>query len=209
MLKRAITYESYDGEKVTEDFYFHISRADVAKMELSKFSAGGLKASLDKMMQDQNGSAIVEELDKIILMAVGRKSEDGKRFVKNDEIRSDFESSPAYEVIFMELVTDAGKAAAFIAACVPGDPEEMMQAMREDENLKNVFDTPEPDDPGVERKQPPPQDPTALDGRETAQLAQPAVTNTPRVLTLVEATEMGRDELQQLLATGQAVIGSD
>lgn len=206
MLKRAITYTSYDGLKVTEDFYFHISRADVAKMELSKFSTGGLKASLDKMMKDQNGSAIVEELDKIILMAVGRKSDDGKRFLKNDEIRSDFESSPAYEVIFMELVTDAAKAAAFIAACVPGDPEEMMQAMREDENLKNVFDTPEPDDPGVERKQPPPQDPTALDGRVTA---QPAVTNTPRVLTVEEATGMPANELQDLLATGQAVIGTD
>jgi len=194
LLKRAITYESFDGETVTEEFYFHISKADVAKMELSKFSTGGLKASIEKMMDAKDGASIVEELDKIIIMSIGRKSSDGRRFVKNDEIREDFRSSPAYEVIFMELVTDAAKAAAFIAACIPGDVSvEDLQA-----EAKNVFDTPEPEDIGTERIQPEPKDPTALDGSDAA---------SPRVLSRYEVQAMPKEELSHLLATGQAVIG--
>lgn len=210
MLKRAITYESFDGETVTEDFYFHISKAELTELELSKFKQGGMESSIKRMLADRDGRGIMEELKKIILMSVGRKSEDGRRFVKTDAIRDDFLHSPAYEVIFMELVTDATKAAAFIAACIPGNIDvEDLQA-----KSANVFDTPQPDDPGPERVQPEPKDPTALERREhpsdTAARAASAVDSEGRrVLTKAEVVAMPQSELSHLLATGQAVIGQD
>ena len=199
MLKRAITYQSYDGETVTEDFSFHIKQSDIAKLELGHIKGGGLKASIEKMMQAQDGASIVAELDKIIRMSVGRKSEDGRRFIRNKEIEEDFMSSPAYEVIFMELVTDPEKTAAFIAGAVGGD----IDVKELQEKAKNVFEEAQPDknETGDMRIQPEPRDPTATDGL--------AATNTPRVLTRAEVTAMPHTELSHLLATGQAIIGKD
>jgi hypothetical protein len=194
LLKRAITYESFDGETVTEDFYFHISKADLTKLELSKFSDGGLEASLRKMMNARDGASIMEELDKIIMLSVGVKSEDGRRFVKTEAIREDFKSSPAYEVIFMELVTNAEKAAEFIAACIPGN----IDVSELQEKSKNVFTEPEPEDVGDGRPQPEAKDPTALGQSDAA---------SQRVLTRAEVQAMPQDELSHLLATGQAIIG--
>lgn len=44
----------------------------------------------------------------------GEKSPDGKRFVKNQEIRDAFAQTNAYSDLFMELATDAKAAAAFV-----------------------------------------------------------------------------------------------
>ena len=40
MLKKTITYTDYNGMTRTEDFYFNLSMAEVAEMEMS--TAGGL-----------------------------------------------------------------------------------------------------------------------------------------------------------------------
>ena len=34
MYKKTITYEDFDGNKRTEDFYFNLTTAEVAKMEM-------------------------------------------------------------------------------------------------------------------------------------------------------------------------------
>ena len=52
-------------------------------------------------------------------MAYGVKSDDGKRFIKNERLREEFASSEAYSVLFMEIVTDADAAAKFINAVIP------------------------------------------------------------------------------------------
>lgn len=206
MLKRAITYESFDGETVTEDFYFHISKAELAELELGKHKHGGMEAWLKNIIADEDGTAIVEELRKIILMSVGRKSSDGRRFVKTEEIKQDFLSSPAYEVIFMELVTNADKAAEFIAACIPSGvtPEDLKQ---------NVFQTgadradvpastaPEADPTAIEPPRPHPSDPAASPAPQTDSEGR-------RILTERELTEMTHSEVSHLIATGQAVIGA-
>jgi 5'-deoxynucleotidase YfbR-like HD superfamily hydrolase len=55
----------------------------------------------------------------LIYMSYGRKSLDGRRFEKSEEIKRDFMETEAYSVLFTELVTDAKKAADFINAIVP------------------------------------------------------------------------------------------
>lgn len=200
MLKRAITYKSYDGETVTEDFYFHISMADLAKLELTNIKDGGMEGAFRRMIESKDGRAIVEEFDKILLMAVGRKSPDGKRFVKNDEISQDFANSPAYEVIFMEMVTDAEKMASFIAACVPGDvdPKKLEELSREG----NVFATPQPtpEETGDEIIAAEPKDPTAVETFKRDASGK-------RILTEKDVREMPDTELRHLLASGEAVLG--
>jgi hypothetical protein len=52
-------------------------------------------------------------------LAYGKRSEDGKRFVKNANVREEFESSEAYSALFMELVTDTDSAIEFINGIIP------------------------------------------------------------------------------------------
>lgn len=117
MLKKTITYKDLEGNDVVEDFYFNLSKAELAEMELSQ--EGGLSAYLQKIVKTKNSGEVILTFKKILLTAVGRRSEDGRRFVKTDEIRDDFLHSDAYSELFMELVTDSEKSAEFIKGIVP------------------------------------------------------------------------------------------
>lgn len=49
------------------------------------------------------------------------KSPDGKRFIKSEELATEFSQTEAYSQLFMELSTDADAAAAFVNGIVPSD----------------------------------------------------------------------------------------
>lgn len=117
MLKKTITYQDFNGDEVSEDFFFHLSKAELVEMELSH--KGGLSEALQRIIAAEDGKGIVDEFKKIILGAYGKRSEDGKRFVKNATIREEFESSEAYSTLFMELVTDTDAAVEFVNGIVP------------------------------------------------------------------------------------------
>lgn len=119
MLKKTITFDDLDGNPVTEDFYFNLSKAEIAEMELSH--EGGLSGYLQEIIKSRDGKAIIEKFKEIILLAVGRRSEDGKRFIKNDEIANEFMQTNAYSELFMEIVTDHDAAASFVRGIIPSE----------------------------------------------------------------------------------------
>lgn len=117
MLKKTITYEDFNGETTSEDLFFHLSKAELVELEMSH--EGGLSASLQKIVDSKDGKAIIAEFKNIILSSYGKKSEDGRRFIKNQTLREEFESSEAYSTLFMELVTDTDAAVEFINGVIP------------------------------------------------------------------------------------------
>lgn len=117
MLKKTITYEDFNGETVSEDFYFHLSKAELIELEMSH--TGGLQEALRRIVAAEDGAAIIAEFKKIILGAYGQKSHDGRRFIKTQQLRDEFESTEAYSTLFMELVTDADAAAKFVNGIMP------------------------------------------------------------------------------------------
>lgn len=117
MLKKSITYETFDGETVTDEFYFNISKAELVKMELSQ--KGGLKEHLERIVASQDGKQIIAAMEDIVEQSYGKKSEDGKHFTKSKEIWEEFKSTEAYSVFFMELVTETDKAVEFVNGVVP------------------------------------------------------------------------------------------
>lgn len=126
MFKYTKTYKDYNGVDRTEDFYFNLTKAEVFEMELS--IEGGLGERIDRIIKSQNVPAIIKTFKDLVLKAYGQKSPDGKRFIKNDALREEFEQCPAYSDIFMELSTDAEKASEFIIGIVPADMAEQVQA---------------------------------------------------------------------------------
>ncbi len=123
MLKKVIEYTDYDGNKRTETFYFNLSKAEVAEMELS--INGGLVNKINRLIETQDNAEIVTIFKDIILKAYGEKSPDGRRFIKSDELREDFSQTEAYSDLFVELASDAKAAAAFINAITPKVEEDL------------------------------------------------------------------------------------
>lgn len=119
MIKKTIQYTNFNGEEETEDFFFHLSKAELVELEAS--TPGGLSATLERIQQSDDGNAIIAEFKKIILMSYGQKSSNGKRFVKTKELREDFESSEAYSALFMSLITDEVAATEFMNGIIPAD----------------------------------------------------------------------------------------
>lgn len=117
MLKRTIKYADYNGVEREEDFYFNLTQAEIMEMELSK--TGGLAELIQRAVQAQDGPTIIKTFKEIILKAYGEKSPDGKRFIKSEELANAFAQTEAYSILFMELATDADKAAEFVNAIVP------------------------------------------------------------------------------------------
>lgn len=117
MLKKTITYTDYDGNKRTEDFYFNFNRAEVAEMELSY--DGGLSKVIERVNAAQDTKTLVGIFKDLILKAYGVKSLDGKRFIKSEELSTEFSQTEAYPILFMELATDAKVAADFFNAVIP------------------------------------------------------------------------------------------
>lgn len=119
MLKKTITYTDYNGTERTENHYFNLSKAELTEMELS--TTGGFAEMIQNIIDAQDGPAIMKIFKDIILKAYGEKSPDGKRFIKSDELSTEFSQTEAYSELFMELVTDAEKASEFINAIIPAD----------------------------------------------------------------------------------------
>ena len=121
MLKKTINYTDYNGADRSEDFYFNLNKAELTEMEMSH--DGGLTGLIDKVVKEQNAKEIVRIFKDLVLKAYGVKSDDGKRFIKNDELRDAFAQTEAYSELFMELATDAEAAADFINGIVPPVPK--------------------------------------------------------------------------------------
>jgi hypothetical protein len=66
----------------------------------------------------------MQVIDELIEKSYGVKSLDGKRFEKSEDITRAFKQTPAYDELFMELVTDADKAANFVNGILPEVPQQ-------------------------------------------------------------------------------------
>ena len=122
MLKKTISYTDYEDNERKEDFYFNLTKAELTEMELS--TVGGLKKMLEKIVMEQDTTKIVAIFKGIIEKAYGEKSDDGKRFIKvvnGRRLVEDFEQTEAYSNLFMELISDADAASAFIKGMLPLD----------------------------------------------------------------------------------------
>ena len=117
MLTKKITYEDFDGNQVTEECQFHLTKSELMKMELSE--AGGMYATLEKMVQENNTPKLVAYFDNFIKASYGKKSEDGKRFIKTKEATEEFVQGLAYDELVVELLSNPDEAVAFFQGIIP------------------------------------------------------------------------------------------
>lgn len=104
MFVKEITYKDFNGQELTERFYFHYSTPEATRM-MAKYG-GNIEEYAKKLVENNNANDMIAFIEDIILSAYGKKSSDGKSFIKRPEFREAFEYSNAYAELFEELLTN-------------------------------------------------------------------------------------------------------
>ena len=117
MVKKTITYTDYNDAERTEDFYFNLSKAELAEMQLT--TEGGFSTYIQRIIDAKDVPALTRAFKDVLVKSYGKKSDDGRRFIKSEEITDEFVQTEAYSEIFMELVSDDKLAAEFVNGIIP------------------------------------------------------------------------------------------
>lgn len=117
MFKDTITYTDYNDEVRTEDYWFNMSKAEVMEYELSV--KGGITETIKLVCAEQDHPKIFDHFKNLITKSYGKKSVDGKRFIKNQEVLDDFMESEAYSIFMVKLVSDSDFAAKWVNGMLP------------------------------------------------------------------------------------------
>lgn len=117
MLKKTITYTDYDGMERTEDFWFNLSKTELTKLDAEL--PGGVLGVLRKIIDKKDRKALVDFIETLILRSYGEKTLDGKRFVKTPEMAEEFMQTPAYDELFMSILSDTDSQTNFINGVIP------------------------------------------------------------------------------------------
>ena len=119
MYVKEMEYTDFNGVKRKEKFYFNLTKAEILDMELGK--TGGLTEYIQKIIEAQDTPSIMALFKKLLLKSYGVKSEDGRRFIKNDQVREDFEQTQAFSDLYMLLALNDAEASKFVNAIIPED----------------------------------------------------------------------------------------
>lgn len=133
MIKKTITYTDYNGVERTEDHYFNLTKTELVRMELGK--TGGLSDYMTGLINAQDVPALMNIFEQFVQKAYGKKSEDGRRFMKSPEITASFVETEAYDQLFWDLFNNAGEAAAFFNAIIPAELAEKVEEMSKKQDI--------------------------------------------------------------------------
>ena len=117
MLKKTITYTDSDGMERTEDFWFNLSKTELTKLDAEL--PGGVLGVLRKIIDKKDRKALVDFIETLILRSYGEKTLDGKRFVKTPDMAEEFMQTPAYDELFMSILSDTDSQTSFINGVIP------------------------------------------------------------------------------------------
>lgn len=118
MFKKTIPYLDLDGHQTEGTFHFGLDEAELTEFGLS-YNDGDLEGYFKKVMLDKDRAAIIALFKDMLTRSVGHRSEDGRRFVKTDDISAEFLQTGAYAAYFMEMMMEPQKAIEFIIETVP------------------------------------------------------------------------------------------
>lgn len=123
MLKKTITYDDFDENKVTDTLYFNITKTEISEhLDLvDSFE------DLQKIFKEKH-ELVVPEIQRILdfvktlmKLSYGIKSPDGKSFEKSDELWRKFTLTAAYDAFTFSLFENPDEANEFMTGIFPKD----------------------------------------------------------------------------------------
>ena len=119
MYRKKIKYRDYHGIDREEFFDFNLSDAEI--MELEADYDGSITQMLANLSEKDKPSEVIKTMGRIVLLSYGVISEDGRRFIKSDELITSFKQTEAYATLFRELTTNSVAAAKFFERVISND----------------------------------------------------------------------------------------
>ncbi|ALY08735.1 hypothetical protein FDH65_gp50 [Arthrobacter phage Circum] len=128
MFKKAVTFTNVDGQKVTQDFYFNLTKIEFSKDILRKTQGtvdpeDAIKTygeRLKRIGESGDPLLIIETFEEMVKASIGRRTEDGL-FLKTPEYASAFVTSEAFSNLIEELTTNTAAATEFTNALLPAE----------------------------------------------------------------------------------------
>ena len=91
------------GNMREEVFYFNFTEEE--SLAVTIIGSETLEGAITRLLTESNYQKIYELIGDIVKKSVGRMSEDGRKFVKNQDILDDFTQTNAYSDFMMELMS--------------------------------------------------------------------------------------------------------
>lgn len=140
MFGHPITYEDFNGNTVTKEFYFHLNKADMLGMI---GEADAMRALIEQATAAKDPKRVIDMYKKLLRAAAGIRSEDGQRFIKTEEAQSHLFDTPALDTLIFDLMTDPAFSVDFVNKLIP--PKLMQELTARGEQMqKHVDKAPDP-----------------------------------------------------------------
>jgi hypothetical protein len=136
MIKKTITYEDFDGNKLVEDHWFHLSLKEVAELEATP--DGGLMTFLVMVVQKQDTLKALDRFLNIIGKSYGVR-EGPTGFNKDPDVTQTFMKSPAFDAMFAEMSGDEKKLTEFVNGLFPKEFREKIAAVQPNSDLREIL----------------------------------------------------------------------
>lgn len=131
MIKQTIKYVDFDGKEQEDVVYFNMTRTELLdfylnlpddltedlknpnEVDVEKFGA--------RMLEKMGRSGIFDFVKTLVFKAYGVKSEDGRRFIKSEQLSTEFTQTLAYDEFIIDLFSDDNKVNAFVNGIMPAN----------------------------------------------------------------------------------------
>ena len=127
MYKKNITYTDFNGDERTDVFYFNLSDAEILELQVSY--GGDMSRIMRNMLEKRDAKGLLGIITDLIRASYGEKSSDGKRFMKNQEVKDSFVTTDAYSKLVLELLNDEKEFEKFMTNVIPAAKREALNEM--------------------------------------------------------------------------------
>ena len=137
MIKMTITYEDFEGEKRTKDFYFHMNQVEFTK--LNGEIPGGLEKRIQEIIDDKDQDAMLRIIDLLVSRSYGEKDDEDGGFTKVGKngrpLYEKFINTSAYDNLIIELISGEKNIVNFLSGIMPKEIQAKLdEEMKKQEN---------------------------------------------------------------------------
>lgn len=112
-----VKYEDFNGMEREETLYFNLNKTELLDLEVA--FPGGLEAYGKHLTESPDRKQFVDFIHDLLRRTYGVKDSSGKRFIKSGGVFEEFKESPAYDEVFLKLLTDDDFAYNFLTNAIP------------------------------------------------------------------------------------------
>lgn len=119
MLRKTVNYTDYNGESQTDVLYFNLNKAELGKLQMRM--EGKFLDHIQALIEKKKIGSIYDFFYNLLLDSYGEKDITGKKFIKNKQIRDDFENSIAFSEVLMDIISSPENMSTFTKGILPPD----------------------------------------------------------------------------------------